>query len=112
MLTVQLPAAAGTTSTLSALSSGSRTAALYILFLAIVGIVGATGIKRSVTQDIKIARAVMASSVFAALLATANCAGYSNQKTSQPASTYVITVTASAADAPSHTQQFTLTVTP
>jgi hypothetical protein len=85
---------------------------LYILVLAILGIFGAAGIKRSVPRDMKRVRAVLASTLFAALLATANCAGYVGQKTVQPASTYLITVTASAANAPTHTQQFTLTATP
>ncbi|MGB7752651.1 MAG: glycoside hydrolase family 44 protein [Candidatus Acidiferrales bacterium] len=111
-LTVQLPAAAGTTDPPSTLSPGFRTSGLYILFLAILGIVGVAGIKRSATQDMKLARAFLTSAVFAALLATANCAGYSGQKTVQPASTYVVTITASGTNAPTHTQQFTLTVTP
>jgi Glycoside hydrolase family 44/Bacterial Ig-like domain (group 3) len=110
-LTVQLPAAAGSTAPATALSSGSRTAALYIFFLVILGIVWAAGSKRSDTQDTKFARAFLASAVFAALLATANCAGYISQKTGHP-TTYVVTVTASGASAPTHTQQFTLTVMP
>jgi Glycoside hydrolase family 44/Bacterial Ig-like domain (group 3) len=111
-LTVQLPATAGTSVPPSTLSPGSQTAAWYILFLAISGMVGAAGIKWSVTQHMKFARAFLATAVFAALLATANCAGYSGQKTVQPASSYIVTITASAANAPTHTQQFTLTVTP
>jgi hypothetical protein len=111
-LTVQLPAAAGTTAPANGLSSGSRMAALSIFFLAILGIAGAVEIKRPVMQDTKFARAFLASAVFAALLATANCAGYTGQKTVQPASTYAVTVTALGANAPTHTQQFALTVTP
>ena len=111
-LTVQLPAAAGTTAPPSTLSPGFQTTGLYFLFLTILGIMGATQIKRSATQDIKLARAFLATAVFAALLATANCAGYSGQKTGQPASTYTVTVTASDTNAPTHTQQFTLTVMP
>jgi Glycoside hydrolase family 44/Bacterial Ig-like domain (group 3) len=111
-VTVQFPAAAGSTAAPYALFPGFRTAGLYILLLGILGITGASHIKRSATQDMKFARAFLASAVFAALLATANCAGYSGQKTVQPASTYVVTITASGATAPTHTQQFTLTVTP
>jgi hypothetical protein len=111
-LTVQLPAAAGTTAPPSPLPPGFRTAGLYFLFLVILGIMGAAQIKQSATQDVKFARAVLASAVFAALLATANCAGYSGQKTGQPASTYAVTVSASGANVPIHTQQFTLTVMP
>jgi hypothetical protein len=76
-----------------------------------VGILGAAGIKPSAAREMKFVRAVLSSTVFAALLATANCAGYSGQKTGQPA-TYVVTVTASGANAPTHIQQFTLTVLP
>jgi hypothetical protein len=113
-LTVQLGAASGITVPPSALPPGSRTAALYILFLAILGILGTAGVKRSVAREMKLARAVLASTAFAALLATASCAGYSGQKTGQPTAqptSYVITVTASGTNAPTHTQQFTLTVT-
>jgi hypothetical protein len=110
-LTVQLPAAAGTTAPPSTLSPGYLTADLYFLFLAILGIIGATQIKRPATPDLKFARAFLASAVFAALLATANCAGYSRQKTGQP-TRYAVTVTASGANAPTHAQQFTLTVMP
>jgi hypothetical protein len=110
-LTVRLPAAAGTTAPPSTLSPGFRTAGLYILLLAVLGIVGVAGIKRSSTQDMNFARAFLASAVFAALLATANCAGYSGQKTGQ-ATSYAVTVTSSGANAPTHAQQFTLTVMP
>ena len=110
-VTVELPASARTAPP-SGVLPRPRPAALYILVLAILGIFGAAGIKRSVPRDMKRVRAVLASTLFAALLATANCAGYVGQKTMQPASTYLITVTASAANAPTHTQQFTLTATP
>jgi Glycoside hydrolase family 44/Bacterial Ig-like domain (group 3) len=110
--TVQLPATAGTEARPSGVCPRFQPAALYILVLVILGVVGALGIKRPVTQDMKFVRAVLASTVFAALLTTANCAGYVGQKTSQPASTYVVTITASAANAPTHIQQFTLTTTP
>jgi hypothetical protein len=48
--------------------------------------------------------------MFVGLLFTASCAGYIHQNTVQPTS-YMVTVTASAANGPTHTQQFTLTVT-
>jgi hypothetical protein len=111
-LTVQLPATAGTMAPPIGAFPRFQPTALYILVLAILGIVGAAGIKRAVTLNMKFTRAVLASSAFAALLATANCAGYVGQKTVQPASTYIVTITASAANAPTHTQQFTLTATP
>ncbi len=111
-VTVQPPAAAGATAPPIAVFPRFQPAALYILALAILGFAGMAGIKGSVTQGMKFVRAVMASSAFVALLATANCSGYSSPKTTQPASTYVVTITASAANAPTHTQQFTLTVIP
>jgi hypothetical protein len=111
-LTVQLPAAAGAESAPSSVFPRFQPAALYILALAIFVIFAAAGIKRSVPSEMKFLRAVLASTALAALLATANCAGYSGQKTVQPTSTYAVTITASAANAPTHTLQFTLTVTP
>ncbi len=111
-LTVQLPAAAGTAAPPSGVFPRLQPAALYILALAILGIFAAPGIERSITLNMKFTRAVLASTVLAALLATVNCAGYSGQKTVQPTKTYAVSITASAANAPTHTQQFTLTVAP
>jgi hypothetical protein len=111
-LTVQLSASAGTEASRIRVLARYQPTALYILVLAILGIVGVAGIKRTVARDMKFTRAVLASAAFAALLGTANCAGYVGQKTSQPASTYVVTITATAVNAPTHTQQFTLTATP
>jgi hypothetical protein len=111
-VTVQLPAAAGTAVPPRGVFPPFQPTALYILALAILGIMVLAGIERAATRDLKFIRAVLASTALAALLATANCAGYSGQKTVQPASTYVVTITASAANAPTHTQQFTLTATP
>src|SRR5277367_1573237 len=111
-VTVQLPAAAGTAAPPRDVFPPFQPTALYILALTILGIVALAGIERAATRDLKFIRAVLASTALAALLATANCAGYSGQKTVQPASTYVVTITASAANAPTHTQQFTLTATP
>src|SRR5271170_2739010 len=111
-VTVQLPAAAGTAAPPRDVFPPFQPTALYILALTILGIVALAGIERAATRDLKFVRAVLASTALAALLATANCAGYSGQKTVQPASTYVVTITASAVNAPTHTQQFTLTATP
>jgi hypothetical protein len=110
-LTVQLPAAAVTEAPIRVFPR-FQAAALYVLTLGILGILGLAESKGSAARHMKFVRAVLASTAFAALLATANCAGYSGQKTAQPAPTYVVTVTASAANAPTHTQEFTLTVTP
>jgi Glycoside hydrolase family 44/Bacterial Ig-like domain (group 3) len=111
MLTIQLPAAAMTKVLPIVPFRGIPLAALYILALAVLGIVGVPKIKRSLTWGMKFVRAALTSAAITALLVTASCAGYSGHKTSQP-TTYVVTVSASAANAPTHTQQFTLTVTP
>jgi len=78
--------------------------------MALVGIAGIAG-KRSALGTIRFRRVVLASATFAGLLVTASCAGVIQKSAVQPAS-YIITVTASAANAPTHTQQFTLTVVP
>src|SRR5580658_7655740 len=106
-LTVQLPAAAGTAAPPSGVFPRLQPAALYILALAILGIFAVPGIERSITLNMKFTRAVLASTVLAALLATVNCAGYSGQKTVGPTTTYAVTITAYAANTPTHTQQFT-----
>jgi hypothetical protein len=111
-LTVHLPTAAGTQAPPIGAFPRLYPTALYIFALGIWGIAGAVGSKRTATRNRNFARAFLTSAAFAALLATANCAGYSGQKTGQPASTYVVTIAASAASAPVHTQQFTLTVIP
>ena len=84
---------------------------LFILAMGLAGLVRAAGNKRSVTATARFERAFLASAMFAGLLLTASCAGYIHQNTVQPTS-YVVTVTASAANGPTHTQQFTLTITP
>ncbi len=111
-LTVQLPATAATATSPISVFPRFQPTALYILGLAILAIFAAPEIKRSNPNEMKFLRAVLASTALAALLATANCAGYSGQKKVQPTSTYAVTITASAANAPTHTQQFTLTVAP
>jgi Glycoside hydrolase family 44/Bacterial Ig-like domain (group 3) len=111
-LTVQLPAAAGAERAPIKVFPRFQLTALYILALAILGIFAAPGFQRCATSEMKFLRAVLASTALAALFATANCAGSSGQKTVQPTSTYAVTITASAANAPTHSQQFTLTVTP
>jgi hypothetical protein len=90
--------------------TGFPNGALYILAMALIGIVGIAG-ERSALGTVRFRRVVLASATFAGLLITASCAGVVQKSAAQPAS-YMITVTASAADAPTHTQQFTLTVMP
>jgi hypothetical protein len=58
----------------------------------------------------RIRRGLLATAMIVGLLVTVSCAGYIHQNTVQPTS-YMVTVTASAANGPTHTQQFTLTVT-
>jgi hypothetical protein len=109
-LTVQDAGSNGTEFPARGWFTGLPNGALYILGMALVGIAGIAG-KRSALGTIRFRRVVLASATFAGLLVTASCAGVIQKSAVQPAS-YVITVTASAANAPTHTQQFTLTVMP
>jgi Glycoside hydrolase family 44/Bacterial Ig-like domain (group 3) len=109
-LTVQDAGANGTEIPAKGSFTGFPKGALYILAVALVGIVGIAG-KRSALGTIRFRRVVLASATFAGLLVTASCAGVVHKSAAQPSS-YMITVTASAANAPTHTQQFTLTVMP
>jgi hypothetical protein len=110
-VTVQVAAAVGADSPSRGPSLGSRSLDLYIFTMALVGIVAAVGKKRSAMGTARRSSAFLASAMVAALLVTASCAGYSGQNATRP-TTYVVTVTASASNAPTHAQQFTLTVAP
>ncbi|MGC1966663.1 MAG: glycoside hydrolase family 44 protein [Candidatus Acidiferrales bacterium] len=87
---------------------------LLILAMATLAMMAATAKQR------RVARAPFAQLVptfamcwlVAALLATVSCAGYSKPPSSGQPTSYVVTVTASGTDAPTHTQQFTLLVKP
>lgn len=109
-LTVQDVGSNGTEIPARGSFTGFTNGALYILGMALVGIVGIAG-KRSNLGTVKFGRVALATATFAGLLITASCAGVVQKSATQPAS-YTITVTASAANAPTHTQQFTLTVMP
>lgn len=113
VLTVQAPAAASAGGRWASNSplGGARIAALYIFALALAGMMGTAGKKGSPRRAAGFAPAFLTFAMLAALLATASCAGYSKQSVVQPAS-YVVMVTASAANAPTHSEQFTLNVTP
>jgi hypothetical protein len=113
IVTIQAPSAAQTAILLSGPFSGSRNAALRIFAMLLVGIVGASGNKRSFRGKVRFVQTTLASAIFAALLVGAGCAGLSSSQNppAQPAP-YVVTVTASAANAPTHTEQFTFYVKP
>jgi hypothetical protein len=111
-LTVQAPSAARSAILPNEPFSGSRNAALYILAMLLVGIAGASGKRQSLRGNIRLVQAVLASAIFAAMLVIAGCAGLTSPQKSVQPSANVITVTASAANAPVHTLQFTLYVKP
>jgi hypothetical protein len=111
-LTVQAPAIAGSAILLNEPFSGSCNAALCILAMLLVGIVGASGNKRSVRGNVRLLQTILASTIFAVLLVTAGCAGLSSPQNQAQATPYVVTVTASAANAPAHALQFTFYVRP
>jgi hypothetical protein len=77
----------------------------YILALALIGIASA-GLNQK--ESVRYALPVATSILFALLLVTAGCASSSGTQNQNPTMTYVVTVTASAANAPTHSQQFTL----
>ena len=109
-LTVQ---AAGTSETETATRGsfpGAGNMALYLWAIALAGVFGVAG-KRAAFADAKFRRVLVASAMIAGLLVTSSCAGGMQKSAAQPAS-YMVTVTASAANAPTHTEQFTLTVMP
>jgi hypothetical protein len=112
VVTVQAPAAAQSVTLLNEPFAGSHNAALCIFAMLLVGIAGVAGNRRSVIENVRLVQTMMASAIFAALLVSAGCAGLASSKSPAQPAPYVVTVTASAANAPTHTQQFTFYVKP
>lgn len=114
-LSIQAPAATGVIgSSSSGLVFSSGRAPLYGFVMTLVGILAVVANRRSLfgsRDGMQFVPAVLPSLMFAIMLMTAGCAAYTAKSATQEAS-YEVTVTASAAGAPTHTQQFTLTVTP
>jgi hypothetical protein len=81
----------------------------YILAFALIGI-AAAGLNQK--ESVRYALPVATSILFAVLLVTAGCASSGGTQNQDPTMTYVVTVTASAANAPTHSQQFTLNINP
>lgn len=71
------------------------------------GMFAATSRAQSIPLGTKFARALITSAAFAGLVIAASCAGYSAPAQSK---NYTVTVTASGANAPTHTQSLTLTI--
>lgn len=109
-LTVQAAATSGTETPSRGSFPGPGNMGLYVWAMALVGIFGVAR-KRAAFADVKPMRALLVTAMIAGLLVTASCAGVIQKSAMQPA-TFTVTVTASAANAPTHTQQFTLTVMP
>ena len=112
IVTVQAPSAVQSAILLNEPLFGSHNAALCIFAMLLVGIAGASGNKRSVRGNVRLVQTMLASAIFAALLVGAGCAGLASSKNPTQPAPYVVTVTASAANAPTHTQQFTFYVKP
>jgi hypothetical protein len=110
MLTVLVPGTSGTEIPSRGSFPELPNGTFYILAIGLTGIMGVVS-KRSALGARAWRRALFTSAMLAALLMTASCAGVIQKSAAQPAS-YVVTVTASAANAPTHTEQFTLTVMP
>jgi len=97
-------------------NSAPRVAALYVFTIAFAGIFGMFAVSRKKQPAFaraKFLQVLLASTALAATIVTASCAGYiGNQPPPAQTKTYTITVTATAPNSPTHSQQFTLTVTP
>jgi hypothetical protein len=97
------------------LRTSAQVAALYFFVLVIGGMIGIFGVlsrKQSSQVGSKLARALAIPFALGAILITASCAGYVHEPTQPQATNYTITITASGANSPTHSQSFTLTVTP
>ncbi|MGA9734124.1 MAG: glycoside hydrolase family 44 protein [Candidatus Acidiferrales bacterium] len=118
MLTVQAPAAGALSGPqnvrLTGPFPGAREAFLLILAMATLAMTAATAKQRRVASApfAQVVPLLAMCWLVAGLLATVSCAGYSKPPTSGQPTSYVVTVTASGANAPTHTQQFTLLVKP
>jgi hypothetical protein len=112
MLTVKAPAAGAAGGTPSGPFPGARGAVLYIFAIAMMGFVAATVKRRRETRVAELAPAFAMWLVLLALVATVSCAGYSTPPSSGQPTSYVVIVTASGTNAPTHAQQFTLIVKP
>jgi hypothetical protein len=95
--------------------TSAQLAAPYIFVLVIGGIFGifkvANREQRGHVRS-KFVHAFAISSALAAIIITAGCAGYTHEPTQPQATNYTITVTANGANAPAHSQSFTLKVAP
>jgi len=109
-LTVEAASSGGTETPSRGSFPGVGNMAVYIWTMGLAGIFGLAR-KRPAVVSARFRRGLLASAMIVGLLVTASCAGLVQKSAAQPAS-YMITVTASAANAPTHTQQFTLTVMP
>jgi glycosyl hydrolase family 44/Big-like domain-containing protein len=109
-LTVEAGSASGNEIPFRGSFPGTGNMAICMWTMGLAGIFGVTR-KRPVFVSARIRRGLFAAAMIVGLLVTASCAGVVQKSVTEPAS-YMITVTASAANGPTHTQQFTLTVMP
>jgi Glycoside hydrolase family 44/Bacterial Ig-like domain (group 3) len=97
-------------------NSSPRIAALYVFTITFVGIFGAFGAskkKQPVFARANFLQVLLVSTVLTGTVFTASCAGYiSNQPPPAQTKTYTVTLIATAANLPTHSQSFVLTVTP
>ncbi len=111
-LTVQAPAAMETEISPSGLFSLPLHPAFWIFMLAFARIAGTSVNRRSVIWTARFAPALLSFAMFIALLVAAGCGEVAQNVGGSQSTTYVVTVVASAANAPTHTQEFTLAITP
>jgi hypothetical protein len=110
-LTVQAAGTSGTEIPSRGSFPGLGNIGLCVWAMALAGIF-ALARKRPALADAKLRRVLVASAMIGGLLVTASCAGVIQKSATPQPATFMVTVTASAANAPTHTEQFTLTVMP
>jgi hypothetical protein len=115
-LTVAVPSVIAMQSSSTLPFSAFPLLAFCTLTIGMGRIAGTARSKRSVTRIARLASTCIGATVFALFLVTVGCGSNVAQGTGQSGASTptasVVTVTASAANAPTHTQQFTLKVTP
>jgi Glycoside hydrolase family 44/Bacterial Ig-like domain (group 3) len=124
-MTIQTPAAAAAvvpsakTNRISGMGANlyalPRIAALYIFTFAIFGICATlknAAEKHCILERPSFLRAFLASTLLAATLIASSCSSFNVQQPSPTAKSYTVTVTASGANSPTHSQSLTLTIAP
>jgi TctA family transporter len=110
-MTVDVPSSAASQAlhTSAAAPPPSRTE-FQLAFFALIGIFGFAATTGKIKRE-RLTPVLAGSFALAALIVAVSCAGYSSNGSQPPPSqTYTVTITASGTNAPTHTENITLTV--